>query len=35
MYLANDDPASGIHNPLYVLTLINESMNWVRLELSQ
>jgi hypothetical protein len=35
MYLANNDPASGIHNPLHVLTLCDAAVNWVQLELNQ
>jgi len=35
VYLANDDPASGIHNPLYVVTLCNAALSFVQLELNQ
>jgi hypothetical protein len=35
VYLANDDPASGIHNPLYVLTLVDAALNFIQLELDK
>jgi hypothetical protein len=35
VYLANDDPASGIHNPLYVVTLCNAALSFVQAELNQ
>jgi hypothetical protein len=33
LYLANNDAASGIHNPLYVITLVNAAISWVQQEL--
>jgi hypothetical protein len=35
VYLANNDPASGIHNPLYVLTLVDAALGFVQLELNK
>ena len=35
VYLANDDPASGIHNPFYVITLCNAALSFVQQELIQ
>ena len=35
VYLANDDAASGIHNPQFVATLCNAAVNFVQAELSK
>ena len=35
VYLANDDPASGIHNPRFVEALCNAALDFVQLELAQ
>jgi hypothetical protein len=35
VYLANNDPASGIHNPLFVVDLCNAALSFVQQELNQ
>ena len=35
VYLANNDAASGIHNPLHVVALCNAALSFVQAELSQ
>ena len=34
VYLANNDPASGIHNPLHVVDLCNAALSFVQQELN-
>jgi hypothetical protein len=34
LYLANNDPASGIHNPFYVVNLCNAALSFIQLELN-
>ena len=34
VYLANDDAASGIHNPLHVVALCNAALSFVQAELN-
>jgi len=34
VYLANDDPASGVHNPLHVIDLCNAALSFIQLELN-
>jgi hypothetical protein len=34
VYLANDDPAAGVHNPRFVMTLCNAALSFVQQELT-
>lgn len=35
LYLVNNDPGAGVHNPFYVVDLLNAATAWVQTELGQ